>query len=627
MKITFQSIKIENFLSIGKAEYKFDNSGFILVSGKNENIVDNAVSNGSGKSSLFDAIIWALTGDTVRGTKDVVNMFSVGGTLVELNFTVDSINYKIIRSKDHSKYKTNLKLYENDVDLSGKGIRDTSKILENTLPDLTSSLIGSVIILGQGLPQRFTSNTPAGRKELLEKLSKSDFMIEDLKARVAKRKSMLFAILNNKKVSKEVNEKLIKEYEANLSKLNADAANISKSDIIDGLNSEIADISNTINSLVDNQEEYNNEFNKLNAEFLSISENYSNITSDYTSKKSAEEKEFNNYVIEYNNKKSKFQFEINRLSNKISEINNMSDVCPTCGQKLVNFIRPDTTELIDELQATREYLEDLSDEYTLRYVEHTDKVQQLKVEYDTSIVDTKEKMNSLKGSLDNINSNIKSAANDINVNTNLLASKKAELSRITDLKSHIESDIKDCETKIAEIKDDLLYIIDEVEDTTARLDVISNMETLLKRDFRGILLTDVIDYIRARCKEYCSIIFNTDLINFELSGNDIDISYNGKLYENLSGGEKQKIDLIVQFAIRDMLSKQLNFSSNILVLDEIFDNLDSVGCEKVLELISKELSDVENLFIITHHASIAVPYDKEIIVVKGADNVSTINVI
>ena len=40
--------------------------------------------------------------------------------------------------------------------------------------------------------------------------------------------------------------------------------------------------------------------------------------------------------------------------------------------------------------------------------------------------------------------------------------------------------------------------------------------------------------------------------------------YDGKLYESLSGGEKQKIDIIVQFAIRDMLSQFSSFSSNIL---------------------------------------------------------------
>ena len=84
-----------------------------------------------------------------------------------------------------------LKIIKNGEDISGKGVKDTSKILLEYLPDLTSSLIGSVIILGQGLPQRFSNNTPSGRKEVLEKLSKSDFMIADLKDRISNRKKTL----------------------------------------------------------------------------------------------------------------------------------------------------------------------------------------------------------------------------------------------------------------------------------------------------------------------------------------------------------------------------------------------------------------------------------------------------
>ena len=72
-----------------------------------------------------------------------------------------------------------------------------------------------------------------------------------------------------------------------------------------------------------------------------------------------------------------------------------------------------------------------------------------------------------------------------------------------------------------------------------------------------------------------------------------------RAYENLSGGEKQKIDLIIQFSIRDMLSKQLGFTSNILVLDEVFDGLDSKGCTKVIDMIAS-VSDIKNIFIVTH---------------------------
>ena len=74
-----------------------------------------------------------------------------------------------------------------------------------------------------------------------------------------------------------------------------------------------------------------------------------------------------------------------------------------------------------------------------------------------------------------------------------------------------------------------------------------------------------------------------------------------------------------------MLCTYLSFSSNILVLDEIFDNLDSVGCNKVLNLISDKLKDVESIFIITHHQEdLAIPNDYELVVEKDEKGLSRI---
>ena len=157
-----------------------------------------------------------------------------------------------------------------------------------------------------------------------------------------------------------------------------------------------------------------------------------------------------------------------------------------------------------------------------------------------------------------------------------------------------------------------------------RLAVINKMNTVITRDFRGYLLQNSIEFIDRKAKEYSKEVFDTDKLDFKLDGNSISISYDGKEYENLSGGEKQKVDLIVQLSLRDMLCKHLNFSSNILVLDELFDNLDSIGCQRVLNLISSKLSDVESIFIVTHHTDIAIPADKEIVVVKDSNKISKV---
>ena len=109
-----------------------------------------------------------------------------------------------------------------------------------------------------------------------------------------------------------------------------------------------------------------------------------------------------------------------------------------------------------------------------------------------------------------------------------------------------------------------------------------------------------------------------------LNNNSIDITFNGKDYSSLSGGERQKIDIVLQFAIRDMLCYYTNFSCSILVLDEIFDNLDNEGCQQVVDLISK-LNDVKTIFLVTHHKDLNIPVDKELFVEKDSKGISRIN--
>ena len=96
------------------------------------------------------------------------------------------------------------------------------------------------------------------------------------------------------------------------------------------------------------------------------------------------------------------------------------------------------------------------------------------------------------------------------------------------------------------------------------LDIIRKMDALAKRDFRGYLLVNIIAYLNKKAKEYSQVVFGTDELEIYLDGNDLNISYCNKLLDNLSGGERQRVDLIVQFALRDLLSTQSNYSSNIL---------------------------------------------------------------
>ena len=69
----------------------------------------------------------------------------------------------------------------------------------------------------------------------------------------------------------------------------------------------------------------------------------------------------------------------------------------------------------------------------------------------------------------------------------------------------------------------------------------------------------------------------------------------------------------------------MNYSSNIIVLDEIFDALDAKSTQRILELISTRLKDIASVFVISHHPNeLQLSYDTEIRIVKNESGISEV---
>lgn len=620
MHIKLKYLKFHNFLSFEDGELSFSSSGYTLVQGVNKNIVDMAVSNGSGKSSIFEAISWCITGELIRGSKNVKRLGAEekDPCWVSLEFDIDTTKYGICRQANPSK----LQLIVNGQDVSGKGIRDTEKILQEYLPNLNSSLLGSVVILGQGLPQRFSNNTPSGRKEVLETLSNSDVMIYDLKDRISKRYNELSdkeRELEDSKLrlitQKEMKEKEIisaKDKINNLPSIEDIQLKINKiKPEIVALNSEIEKVSVNIKELDTKKAEYQEQKN------VALNQKADEITK--------ETHDFDIKLAELKEKQTEYQTLIKTKKAEITRLKNIKDVCPTCGQKLPGIEKVDTTALENEVENIMVSLDNINKEFESVNQKKQDVILIVNNSLDTNIQTIDEHINNINNELKDLNTLISNSNNKLRVDSVELSKLQAEISNREKYVNELNNTIEEGNKFIQHVSDEILYINNNNEELQKHVDIVQKMKTAVTRDFRGYLLTSVIDFINRKAKEYSQEVFETDKIDFILDGNNIDICYDNKEYSNLSGGEKQKIDLIIQFAIRDMLCKYLDFSSNIIVVDELFDNLDSVGCERILNLISNKLNDVENIYIITHHSDIPIPFDNILTVTKGEDGISRIN--
>ena len=623
MVIKFKRIRLHNFFSFVDAELDLNDMGYTLVEGRNYCKLDSAYSNGSGKSSIFNGICYALTGETAQGISNgVENIFSnPDDCWVELTFNVDEDEFVLKRFKTP---RTDLKIYINGEDKSGKGVRESSKLLATYIPDLTSTLVNSIIILGQGLPNRFTDNNPAARKDILEKLTKSDFMIQSIKDKLDVRQTELRADLRVKEdLSLSTNSQL-DVYKEQLKSLKNDLEDYKEfSNSEDGIdikiktiNTEISNIDLELNDLVAKLDTCNSSIEDLNKKhnevLLEAAEELDKVIKPI-------EEQIEDRTLHLSEIKS----DIKSLQKEINKLKNITDICPTCGQKIPNVIKPDTTNLEKELivlksneSVTQEKLDSLIEQKKndIQYLneQRSNKVYQI----GNQIKEKKEEMS------------------DLSKKRSSLISKKETLTeqlyKLTNLKMNYDKLLKSIDEVTAiidKLNGDIVKIGGDIVIIKEHLNIVQQMITLSKREFRGILLLNIIEYINKKVKQYSYEVFGTDKLNFELDENSIDIAYCDKPYENLSGGEKQKIDVIVQLALRDILSKQLNIHSNLLVCDEIFDNLDSQGCSKIMNLISN-LNDIDSVFIVSHHAQdLELTKDNSVIVEKNEDGLSTIKIV
>lgn len=619
--IDFEKIIIHNFGSYGHTELDVKGKGFCLVSGQNNFKKDNALSNGSGKSFIWSAICYTITGETIQGLHTNlknINIEDDDKCYTTLIFKVNTDEYEITRTAEP---KSDLKIIKNGADVSGKTFRESEKKLGDLLPDLTRDLIASTIIIGQGMPNKFSSFSPSGRKDLLEKLTKSDFMIEDIKNRVTTRQTELERKINDCDISLAANRAKLETAEQELQKAEDEIKNAVKPNFeadIEASDKLIKSIDKDITELTAAKKLKNDEVEAAQKELLGLSKEKTETTTELF-------KKYHEAIDPVKSEKLTTETTISNLNAEVRRLKAVKDVCPTCGQKLPGAVKPDTSKQEAEIKRLTESLTPLN----TRITEIETKQQGFTKEINESFAGREKIIND---KIIKLRNELNKIIDELNDDTQSLNTEKERYNKLVYDKANwdihqkaLNITITDLNTSITGLKNIITLTDNAKVEFQAHLAVVKKMDSLVKRDFRGYLLTNIINYIDKKAKDYSETVFGTRDLNVYLDGNALDISYGGKMFDNLSGGEKQRVDLILQFAIREMLNVYLNSSANILVLDEITDFLDKTSATAIMKLIEKELTTIESVFIVSHHASeLELPVDSEIKVVKDTSGISQI---
>lgn len=615
----FKTLKVEGFMSIGEAYVSLAERGLTRVNGFNHHD-PGQLSNGSGKSSLFEAIVWCLTGKTTRGTTDVINKNWKGWVLVELEFEVGSNHYLIRRTRNHPDHGNHLHIFKNGNSISGNTLRKSEEVLKTEFPMLDTDTINSIMILGQGMPGRFTALGPSDRKARLESISSSVNFVETLKEQISARKGIIDQEVSTKErelaavESKlQVLRESLKSKEALLEQLKAESER--------GLSvEEYAEIENRIKELESEIEQHREKVNQLDQWLQQLNSSLVAI-----------QKEISDLVVQENNHsmtKTQAQRQIEEAKQKITQLMGQLEkvknaVCYACSQPL-----HDPTK-IEEMQqkVNNEILQlkqSIADSMAVikNAEEEIAKLQEQKATKSKNAETIKEKINAINTQKSEANGKILALNSEV---TKLRDKLKEGLKRGAESFDLLKKEIEDLKKQILDSDTTQNELRLSLEKVKLVQDILNYLSKLVAKEFRGYLLQGVIDYLNHRLAVYSEILYGRrDPLKLVLDGNKLYLEFYGKPYENLSGGERRRVDLQMQFALRDLSMNEAGLGFSILVADEVFDNLDAEGISSVLDMIKFKASEIDTLFVVTHNPNLAVPFDSRIVIHKNPNGISYI---
>lgn len=638
MNLQFSSIDIQNFRSIKEMKVDLSNQGIVIVKGVNE-YEDKATSNGSGKSSVFESIIFALFEETSNGEKDVSTRGSKEGYNITLRFNVDGIPYVINRK---AKGKS-VNIYKDNIDISARTKSETNKIIQSVI-GINKSIFLDSIFLSQNANTNLATLSPTARRERLEILTNTDYTInlfkEKLKELQQEYESMCVSnqlelnrltgkleTINNQKYKIQTTLNEIEEKINERNKL----GNIEEiQNQIDNLNNEIVNLTNQIPQIDTNVQSINEELELIRNSRLekqTIKDTKGNEVENQRTICNDIQKEITRLdnIIHYN------LISMERLNNEIKQIRN-SDTCPTCGRKYENVNEEHIMRLIEEKQLEINNLQTENDNTNKQIIdnqtnlnteiekgklmkEEIDGITQEINTIDIEIQNKEKEVVTLNNQKTQILQNIQLKNNSIaNFNTMITEIKNIEIPD----KTQYESMLNDLCNEEQQIKNNETTINEDLNKYNTNVEVLKHSVQLVTKEFRTYLLKNSLQYLNSVLKKYSTILFSNekDVIFISEDDTKLDIYLGDASYESLSGGERTRVDIALLLAQKSLANMIGNISCNIIILDEVLGYCDAQAESVVVNLLCSELNTIESIYMISHK-EIPIGYDKEMIIVKN----------
>jgi DNA repair exonuclease SbcCD ATPase subunit len=592
-QITFKKVHITNFLSVGDVPVEIDfRTGLHIITGINKDRQDRR--NGVGKSTVADAIHFALFGDTLRELKKehIVNNITKSKCEVILTFEVvepeaGSKQYKIVRKISPTKCF----LYEDDVDITRDSIANTTNHIQ-TIINSSQDVFQNCVIM------TVNNTVPFMAKK---KLDKRKFIEGILNLQV-------FSDMLNQARS-EYNE-ASKEFDLECMRYEEVSKNIENLD--SQLLDHVRETKKNLETLETRKKENDRNIKRVR-EANSKTVNDSNVKELNDKLREFKDKRLkcNSHVLKIREQQSRYRTQIELKQQEVDKLNSTKDMCPTCKRPHEPNTTAVITESVDNLQRECATIEE--------------SLLELKID------DWELACKTLQSKIDDLSETIRSVDKCNNDRESLLKS----LEQLEQWNQQIEKDMgkEDTVGKSLRIK---------IKDTSSRLDSIQqNIKTLKSKlatlevvkyivseeGVKSYVVKKILQLLNNKLAYYLKKMEANCVCVFDEYFEEQIFDEKGQLcsYFNFSGAERKNIDLACLFAFMDIRRLQGDVTYNFNIYDELLDSsLDEQGIYIILNILKERVEKYNEMcYIITHRKESTLHARGDVITLQKQKGITT----
>jgi len=569
-KVNFKKLSIVNFLSVGEEPVTVEFSkGLHVITGKNKDKPDRR--NAIGKSTIADALYFAIFGETLRELKKdlIPNNLTNGKTHIELDFELDSPkgtnSYKIIRTLSPSK----VLIFKDGVDRTRDSIKNTTAYINSVL-SASPSIFQNCVIMTVNNAVPFMAKNKIEKRKFIEDIFGMEIFSTML--------TMLRTEYNE--ISKEHDTQLTKLEEIDKAYKNYEDQ---KQRILQTRKDKREKYLGRQKDNTEEKEKLENELNEV--EEVDISKIQNQISSLEEAVSDQDIRIETNLEAVARNKALAAE-----RKERYKKMGTEEEKCPVCLRPMEEH---DAELIAKEKENLKEYIHEAIDNIK----NYSDGLKELRVRKDRFARAISQCQNKISEAR-------LQEQNKRNIEQRIEQLDKWQEELEGDLEA-IESTETDFDSLIVETKkrvDKLQGRVEEYRDELAKLDIVKYVVS--EEGVKSYIVNKLLELLNSKLLHYLKRLDSNSICIFNEYFEEEILNEKNKVcsYFNFSGAERKSIDLACLFTFSDIRRLQGGVQYNIAIYDELFDSsFDEKGIELITSILQDRVEELDECSIVISH--------------------------